>query len=111
MSKLGLCCAAAALLALSSCTSDTSDFYIVNKGRNDIADVTVATRDATWRLGDLPRGRMVRFAHHLSGEGGPVISWTVAGKRVARQGCYYTGGVPSDGSIAIVDERVVYHCQ
>jgi len=39
------------------------------------------------------------------------IAQAVAGKRVARQGCYYTSGVPSNGSIVIVDERVVYHCQ
>lgn len=47
--------------------AQTSDLYIVNKGRNDIADLMAATPDATWRLGDLPAGRMIRFSQHLEG--------------------------------------------
>jgi len=110
MRRLGLS-RAIPLLALASCAPDASDFYIINRGGTDIGDVTVAARGATWRLGDLPRGGTAKFTQPLDGEGGPVISWTVAGKRVARQGCYYTGGIPLRGSMVILDARVVYHCR
>jgi hypothetical protein len=58
--KMPLLCLAAVFLA-SACVGDVSDFYIVNKGQSDIAGVTVTARDTTWRLGDLPRGKLVRF--------------------------------------------------
>jgi hypothetical protein len=111
MSAAGLYRAIAILLALASCTAETGDFYIANKGQQDIHDLTVTAAGATWRLGDLPRGATIRFSRHIDGEGGPLISWSIGRRRVARQGCYYTGGMPLRGSMVIVDERVIYHCR
>lgn len=101
----------ALLLTLSACMEPVSKIDIVNKGRNDITDLVVATPEATWRLGDLPRGRTIRFAERLEGEGGPMLSWTVAGRRVSEQGCYYTGGVPASGTIDIFDTRIELECR
>ena len=100
------------LLALQiSCSYSKSEFYVKNDSGGVVHDVTVSDRKQTWKLGDIPAGESVEFVGHLSGEGGPSISWTANGKRFTDTGCYYTGGAPARGSVLIVGSKLKFNCQ
>jgi hypothetical protein len=98
------------VLMLQGCGSIFSDFMIVNGSNGDISDVVVSVERKQWNLGDLPRAHHKRFYAYLAGEGGPKISWTFEGRRHSEYGCYYTGWMPSKGTLTLVGSAIKHRC-
>jgi hypothetical protein len=98
-------------LALPSCGTDYSDLVIINGGKDRVSDLSLSDKQTVWKLGDLAPGAHVAFKGHLHGEGGPIIAWSSIGKRHSEEGCYYTGGMPVRGSIAIVSDHLEFRCK
>ncbi|QIK78668.1 hypothetical protein G7077_06915 [Sphingomonas piscis] len=98
-------------MCLAGCDLYFSNLQIVNKADSRVVGLTISDGRKTWKLRDLDRGERVTFSGHLSGEGGPNISWTWRGRRFSEDGCYYTSGSPAKGTITIAGEKLRYRCQ
>jgi hypothetical protein len=97
--------------SLSSCSLYFSDLQFVNGTDSPAVNLVISDGTKTWKLGDLEAGAHVNFSGHLSGEGGPSISWTWNGKRFSSLGCYYTEGAPAKGKITVAGDKLLYRCQ
>ena len=104
---------AAMLLAasgLSACSGYFNDFDIVNGTRVEIRDVTVSDGTEEWKLGNLKPGAQVAFRGHLSGEDSGTISWTISGRRYSGDGCFYTVGSATHGTLIVAGDHLDYRC-
>jgi hypothetical protein len=97
-------------MSLSSCDFYFSKLQFVNGSDSQVIGLTVSDSRKTWRLGDLARGQRVTFSGHLSGEGGPTITWTWRGHSFTEQGCYYTDGSPAKGTLTIAGAKLLPRC-
>jgi hypothetical protein len=98
-------------MCLAGCDFYFSNLQIVNGTNNRVVGLTISDGRKKWKLRDLDRGERVTFSGHLTGEGGPHISWVWRSKRFSGNGCYFTGGSPAKGNITIVGEKLRYRCQ
>jgi len=105
------------LIALLGCTASVSgcDYYFsdlrfVNGTNSRVVGLTVSDGSNTWNLGDLGRGERVNFSGHLSGEGGPTVTWEWQGQRFKGEGCYYISGSPAKGTITVMGTKLRYRC-
>lgn len=96
--------------AISSCSLYFSNLRIANGSDSRVTDVLVSNEGKTWKLGDLDRGQHATFTAHLSGEGGPNISWIWHGKRFSADSCYFTQGMQAKGTVTIFGEKLNYRC-
>lgn len=99
----------AAAAGLSAC-SPYNDFAIVNGTRSEVVDLTVSDGPKVWKLGNLGPGARTTFHGHLTGQDTGTISWTIAGKRYSADGCFYTVGGATDGSLTVVGDHLDYRC-
>jgi len=96
--------------SLSSCGFYFSNLWFVNGSDSQVVGLTVSDGGKTWKLGDLARGQRVSFQGHLSGEGGPTITWTWHGHKFTELGCYYTHGSPAKGTLTIAGAKLLPRC-
>ena len=99
------------LLAGAPCAcSDSSAFDITNGTRVEIVDLTVSDGPKVWKLGNLKPGAKTAFAGGLTGQDTGTISWTIGGKRYSADGCFYTVGGATHGSLTIAGDHLDYRC-
>jgi hypothetical protein len=99
-----------ALLTLGACDRMFSDLTIRNESSVKASNIVVEYGDRRSALGDLEPGSNTRFKVYMSGEGVGVIHYTIKGKRLSYDSCYYTGGMPLRGEVAIRDNGVARRC-
>jgi len=96
--------------ALAGCRSYYNDFDIINGTTVEVRDISVSDGPKVWKLGDLKPGAQASFHGHLTGEDTGTIAWTVGGKRYAADGCFYTVGGTTHGSLTIAGDHLDYRC-
>lgn len=97
-------------MSISSCHFYFSKLQFVNGSDSQVIGLMVSDGQKIWKLGDLARGQRVTVSGHLSGEGGPAITWTWRGHRFTEPGCYYTAGSPAKGTLAIAGAKLLPRC-
>ena len=100
----------ASAAGLSSCGAYYNDFDIINGTRLEIRDVAVSDGPKVWRLGSLKPGAQTTFHGHLTGEDSGTISWTFNGKRYSADGCFYTVGSATHGTVIVAGDHLDYRC-
>ena len=95
---------------LGGCSGYYNDFDISNGTKFEIHDVSVSDGPNVWKLGDLKPGAQTSFRGHLAGEDTGIISWTINGKKYSAEGCFYTVGDSSHGSLTVVGDHLDYRC-
>ena len=100
----------AAAAGLSACSAYFNDFDISNGTKVEIYDVAVTDGVSVWHLGDLKPGAKTTFHGHLAGEAIGIISWTINKKRYSANGCFYTVGGSTFGSLSVAGDHLDYRC-
>ena len=96
--------------ALAGCGSYYNDFDIINGTKIEVRDLSVSDGPNVWKLGDLKPGARTIFHGHLAGEDTGTISWTIDGKKYSADGCFYTVGGTTHGSLTIAGDHLDYRC-
>jgi hypothetical protein len=97
-------------LWLYACNAYFNDFDIINGTKVEVRDLSVTDGASVWKLGNLSPGGKTTFHGHLSGEAVGIISWTINGKRYSGDGCLYTVGGSTFGSLSVVGDHLEYRC-
>ena len=100
----------AATAVLSACSAYYNDFDVINGTKVEVTDVTVSDGPKMWKLGNLEPGARTAFEGHLTGEDTGTISWTIDGKRYSADGCFYTVGSATHGTVIIAGDHLDYRC-
>jgi hypothetical protein len=99
-----------ALISLTGCGSYYYDFDIINGTKFEVHDVSVSDGPNVWKLGDLKPGAQTSFHGHLAGEDTGTIAWTIDRKRYSADGCFYTVGGTTHGTLTIAGDHLDYRC-
>jgi hypothetical protein len=100
----------AVCVGLTSCNLIFADFTIVNETEHELGAVSMRLGDTERRLGDIPPHSDKRFRGVLKGEGAPILSYTLNGKRVEFATCYHTPGMPVRGEARVGPEGPIRNC-
>ena len=100
----------ASVVWLPACNAYFTDFDIINGTKLEIRDLSVTDGASVWKLGDLKPGATAAFHGHFSGEAVGTISWTINGKRYSGDGCLYTVGGSTFGTLSVVGDHLEYRC-
>ena len=100
----------ASAAGLSACDAYYNDFDIINGTRVEVLDLSVRDGPNVWQLGKLKPGAQTTFHGHLSGQDTGTISWTIAGKRYSADGCFYTVGGATHGTVIVAGDHLDYRC-
>ena len=96
--------------SLAGCGAYYNDFDIINGTKVEVRDLAVSDGPNVWKLGSLRPGAQTTFHGDLAGEDTGTISWTIDGKRYSADGCFYTVGGSTHGSLTIVGDHLDYRC-
>jgi len=95
---------------LPACSAYYNDVDISNGTKVEVSDLSVTDGFTVWKLGNLKPGARVTFHGHLAGEAVGVISWTINQKRYSANGCFYTVGGSTHGSLSVAGDHLDYRC-
>jgi len=95
---------------LPACSAYYNDFDIINGTRAEVSDLSVTDGVSVWKLGNLKPGAKATFHGHFAGEAVGVISWTINKKRYSANGCFYTVGGSTFGSLTVAGDHLDYRC-
>jgi hypothetical protein len=109
MKTLRLACLVA-VAPLAGCGAYYNDFDIINGTKVEVRDVAVSDGQTVWKLGNLKPAAQTTFHGHLTGEDTGTISWTINGKRYSADGCFYTVGSSTHGSLIVAGDHLDYRC-
>lgn len=101
----------ACALLLTACDRFFSDLTVVNDSTVEVHNVSFSDGRKIWQLGDLKPKQSTHLSVHMHGEGSGSISWTYDGRRLKREGCYYTGWQPARGLLRIHHTSLSYRCR
>jgi hypothetical protein len=99
-----------AVASLAGCGGYYNDFDIINGTKVEVRDLSVSDGRTVWKLGNLKPGAQTTFHGHLTGEDTGTISWTVNGRRYSGDGCFYTVGGTTHGSLIVAGDHLDYRC-
>ena len=103
--------AASFSLLLASCHYGFfSNLVIKNGAATKVSGVVLIVKDKSYPVRDLEPGQSTIFHEHLPGEGAPVIAYTIQGRRLSGEGCYFTGGMPPRGEVILTERGIVTRC-
>ena len=110
MRGLRVAVALTAAALLSGCDAYYNDFDIINGTRAEVVDLAVSDGPNVWKLGKLEPGARTTFHGHLAGQDTGTVSWTIAGKRYSADGCFYTVGSATHGTVIVAGDHLDYRC-
>ncbi len=97
--------------ALSGCSMIFSSLDIVNRGASEARHVVLSARGVQFAdFGDIPPGETRSLYRYVSGDGVMNLSFSSKGRRLTFETCYYTGWMPAEGEIVILNDKVVANC-
>jgi len=95
---------------LSGCSGYYNDFDVINGTKVEIRDLSVSDGGTVWKLGNLGPGAKTTFHGHFAGEDTGTVSWTLNGKRYSADGCFYTVGGATHGTVIVAGDHLDYRC-
>jgi hypothetical protein len=110
MKRASIVLALGVTLGLGGCDRVFSDLVIKNDSSRRVTDIVIKYEEWSSQLGDLEPGSQITFNGHISGEGAPMIFYTIRNKRLSYETCYYTGGSPARGEVTIRDDGATRIC-